>query len=101
METAGEQIIVLPEFGLFDPITDCATGRLGNFELDGSRGLLLPHGCSGRYVFAMADVAHSHLYQVTGPQFAVQAQVKHGEFTNSVLKLKSDPNGPNLFQLER
>ena len=69
MNATGEQVIVLPEFGLFDPVADCVTGRLGNFELNGARGLLLHHGGSGRYVFAMADVAHSHLDQVTGPQF--------------------------------
>ena len=67
MNSAGDQVIILPEFSFFDPVADCVTGRLGNFELNGSRGLLLQHGCSGRYVFAMADVTYPHLYQVTSP----------------------------------
>ena len=101
MNSTGKQVIVLPKFGLLDPVTYCVTGRLCNLELDRSRGLMLHHGGAGRNTLAMADVAHAHFYEVTSPQLAVQPQVKHGEFTNSVLKLKTDPNGPNLFQFER
>lgn len=76
MDATGEQVIVLSEFGLLDPVADCVTGRLGNFKLNWSRGLLLHHGGAGRNVFAMADVAHSHFYQITGPQLAVKPQVE-------------------------
>ena len=100
MNTAGEQVIVLPGLGFIGPVAHRVTGRLGNLELNWPRGLLLHYGGSGRYVFAMADVAHSHFFQVTGPQFAVQSQIEHDEFTNAVLKLKADPNGPNLLQFE-
>ena|SRR2546425_805870 len=53
------------------------------------------------YAGVQARVAHPSLYEVTGAQLAVQLQIKHGEFTNFVLKLKSCPNSPNLFQFER
>jgi hypothetical protein len=50
--------------------TDAVTDRLGHFELSETQSLLLRHSGSGRYVFALANVVHSHLYQVTGAQFA-------------------------------
>ena len=101
MNAAREQVIVLTEFGFPNPVAHCVTGRLGNFKLDRPRGFLLHHGGAGRHAIAMANVAHPHFYQVTSPKLAIQPRVEHGELTNSVLKLKTNPNCPNFFQFER
>ncbi len=101
MNATREQIVFLAEFGLCYPLADCIAGWFGNFKLNWPRGFLLHHCGAGRNVFAMADIAYPQFDQVAGSQFAIEPQVKHGEFTNPVLKLKTDSNSPNLFQFER
>ena len=101
MDASGKSVVVLPEFGFFDPLTDCLGGWLSYLELDWPRGLLLHHGGARRHVFTMPNVAHPHLDQVAGSQLAFQPKIEHGEFTDPILKLEADAYGPNLFQFER
>ena len=44
MDATGEQVIVLPEFHLLDPLADRIAGWLGNLELDRPRCFLLHDG---------------------------------------------------------
>lgn len=93
MDATGKQVVVLPEFGFFDPLGGCLAGWLSYRELDWPRGLLLHHGGARRHVFAVTNVSH--------PQLAVQPQIEHSEFPDPMLKLQVDAYGPNLFQFER
>lgn len=55
MDATGKQVVVLPKFGILDPVAGGITGRLGNLELDKSRGFLLHDGGMRRYVFTIRD----------------------------------------------
>jgi hypothetical protein len=83
-----------------DPGSDGLPRRLGNLELDGPLRFLLQHDrprCDG---LTMADIPNPQAYEVTGPQFAVDRQVKQGKFATPRRELQSHANCPDLFELE-
>ena len=49
---------------------------------------------------AVADVPYPQAYQIAGPQFAVQPQVKKRKLPRALSKLKSYADGPDVLEFK-
>jgi len=49
----------------------------------------------------VSDITDSQTDKVTTAQFAVDCKIEQGEIADSMSVLKMDPDGPNVFGLER
>lgn len=86
---------------LLDPAPQSLSGLLGDLELHRTACLPLHHGAAGSYSSIEGHVVDPKSDEVTGSQFAVEGQVEQGQIPNPMSDLEPDPNGPNLFCLER
>jgi hypothetical protein len=84
-----------------DPVSDREPRLFGDFELDRPAGLLLDHGRAIPHRAADTHVIDPQGDQIAAAQLAVDRQVEQREIALSNLKLKPDPDGPDLFRLER
>ncbi len=60
---------------------------------------LLQHDRPRGYFIAMAHVPNAQSDQITAAQFAVDAQIKQRQFSQSVLHLQTDANRPDSLSL--
>src|SRR6476619_420279 len=102
-ETAREQVAPVPEFHLRQPIMDRGPGLLHDFELDRSPCLLLDHGATVSHPAAGAYVVDLQADEIAASELAVDREVEQGKISLPALqlKLKPNPNGPDIFRLER
>jgi len=100
-ETAREQVTPIPEFDLRRPITDRGPGLLHDFELDRSPCLFLDHGATVSHPAAGAYVVDPQADEIAASQLAVDREVEQGKISFPALQLKPNPNGPDIFRLER
>ena len=63
--------------------------------------LLLQNDGPRCHSVAVTHVAHAQAQEIASPQFAVDAEIEQGEFSQSPLHLQANPNAPNLLQLKR
>ena len=49
----------------------------------------------------MAYVANAQPHEIASTQFAVDAEIEQGEFSQAALHLQANPDAPNRLQLER
>lgn len=49
----------------------------------------------------MGDILHPEAHEITGSELAVDGQVEQGQIAQPPSQLKSDPNRPDLLELER
>ena len=100
-ETAREQILspYFTETG--QPISDSASGLLGDFELNRSARLLLDYRRSIANLPARAHVVDLEPNEVAAPQFAVNGQIEHREIAFAVLELEPHPDRPYVLRLQR
>jgi len=69
-------------------------------RLHRSLGLPLHHNRAGCDVTALDHVVNAMPYQVAPSQLAVDGEVEQREFPGSTIQLQSNPDGPDLFQLQ-
>src|ERR1700758_2198005 len=100
-ETAREQIAPIPEFDLRQPIMDRGPGLLGDFELHRSPCLFLDHGATVSHPAAGAYVVDLQADEIATSELAVDREVEQGKISLPTLQLKPNPNGPDIFRLER
>jgi hypothetical protein len=84
-----------------DPRSDRVPRLLGDFELHWSLGLLLHDNCPGRDPAALDDIVDAETNQVASTQLAVDCEIEQGEFTGLMSQLQTNPDRPDLFQLQR
>src|ERR1700731_4075062 len=100
-ETTREQIASIPEFDLRQPIMDRGPGLLRDFELDRSPCLFLDHGATVSHPAAGAYVVDPQADEIATSELAVDREVEQGKISLPTLQLKPNPNGPDIFRLER
>jgi hypothetical protein len=100
-ETAREQVAPVPEFDLRQPIMDRGPGLLHDFELDRSPCLFLDHGATVSHPAASAYVVDLQADEIATSELAVDREVEQGKISFPTLQLKPNPNGPDIFRLER
>src|ERR1700730_2735411 len=100
-ETAREQVAPVPEFDLRQPIMDRGPGLLHNFELDRSPCLFLDHGTAVSHPAASAYVVDLQADEIATSELAVDREVEQVKISFPDLQLEPNPNGPDIFRLER
>ena len=75
------------EMGIRDPGSDRVSCLLGDLELHRSLGLRLHDNRARRDSTALHDIMDTKPNQITSAQFAVDGEVKQGEFARSMIKL--------------
>ena len=100
-ETAREQVTPIPEFDLRQPIMDRGPSLFRDFELDWSPCLFLNHGATVSHPAAGAYVVDLQADEIATSELAVDRKVEQGKISLPALQLKPNPNGPDIFRLER
>ena len=100
-KAAREQIATVFEIDLGQPTSDRGARLLGDFELDRPSGLPLDHGGAIAHPATGAHVVDLQRDEIAAAQLAVDREVEQGEVALSPLKLKPDPDRPDLLRLER
>jgi hypothetical protein len=100
-ETAREQVAPIPEFDLRQPVMDRGPSLLRDFELDWSPCLFLNHSATVPHPAAGAYVVDLQADEIAASELAVDRKVEQGEISFPALQLKPNPNGPDIFRLER
>jgi hypothetical protein len=85
---------------LLDPVRDCVPRLLGDLKLHRPLGLLLHDNGAGGDVTALDHIVDTKPDQIAPPQFAVDGEVEQREFSGSMIQLQSNPDGPDLLQLQ-
>jgi hypothetical protein len=98
---AWEQEVLRSECGLINPAGNRVTRLRSNLELDGLLRFSLHHDRSTRHEFAMENIAHSQLHEVTGAKLAVDGEVEHRELARSPRELQPYPDRPDVLQFQR
>jgi hypothetical protein len=81
-----------------DPRGDRVPRLLDDLELHRSLGLFLHDDRAGSNVTALNHVVDVKPDQITPAQLAVDGEVEQREFPGPTTQLKSDSDGPDLFQ---
>jgi hypothetical protein len=84
-KTAWEQVLTPYAVETRQPISDSASGLLGDFELNRSACLLLDYRRSIANPPTRAHVVDLEPNEVAAPQFAVNGQIEHREITFAAL----------------
>src|SRR4051794_857533 len=100
-KAAREKIAPAPEIDFGQPIADRGPRLLRDLELDWSPGLLLDHGPAVSHPATGAHVLDSYRDEIAAAQLAVDGEVEQGKVALSTLKLKPNPDCPDLLRLER
>lgn len=81
--------------------SDGCSGLLRDFELHRALCLLLEDDRALGNMFAVCDVAHSQLDQISGSEFAIDRQIEQGQGADIARELNANPNGPDVPKSER
>jgi hypothetical protein len=84
-----------------DPGTDRVPRLLGDLKLHRSLGLLLHDYRAAGDMTTLDHIVDAKPDQITPAQLAVDGEVEQREFPGSLIQLQSNPDGPDLLQLQR
>jgi len=100
-EATREQVLSTSEADLRQPVLGSRIGPLGDFGLNWSPRLLLDHGAAVSDPATDADVIDFQADEITAAELAIDRKVEQREVALAALQLKPNPNGPDIFRLER
>ena len=83
-----------------DPGRDRVPRLLGDLKLHRSLGLLLHDDRRGSDPTALDHIVDAKPDQIAPAQLAVDGEVEQREFPGSMIQLQSNPDGPDLLQLQ-
>jgi hypothetical protein len=63
--------------------------------------LLLYDSCSGRCLSSVRDILHPKSDEIAAAQLTVDGEIEQSQVSWTVGQLQTDPDGPDLRQLER
>src|SRR5271154_890120 len=98
---AWKEVLLWLQMGGADPGGDRGPGLLGDLKLHWSLGLLLHDNRAGRNMATLNQIVNAQPDQITPSQLAVDGEVKQREFPGPMIQLQSNPDGPDLLQLQR
>ena len=84
-----------------DPRGHGRAGLLSDLELDRSTSLLLHDHSPTGHAFPVCDVSDAQPHQFTGPELAVDGDVKQRKLAGSLRELQTDTDGPDVFEAQR
>jgi hypothetical protein len=99
LETAREQVLTSSATEVGQPISDSASGLLGDFELNWSARFLLDYCRSVANRPARAHVVDFEPNEVAAPELAVNGQIDHREIAFAALQLEPHPDRPDVLRL--
>src|SRR5665213_4437199 len=99
--TARKQELLRLQMRRGDPGGDRIAGLLGDLELNRTLRLLLHDNGEGRYQAALAHIMHAESNPIEAAQLAVDGEVEQCQLPDSLRQLQANPDGPDLFQLQR
>ena len=83
------------------PIMDRGPSLFHDFELDRSPCLFLDHGATVAHPAASAYVVDLQADEIATSELAIDREVEQSKISFPALQLKPNPNGPDIFRLER
>ena len=98
---ARKEKLLRLQVGGRDPGSDRVPRLFGDLELHRPLGLLLHDNRAWGDMTALDHIANAKPDQIAPAQFAVDSEVEQREFTGSMIQLQSNPDGPDLLQLQR
>ena len=87
--------------GKLNPFGDGFPRLVGQFELYRPMGLLLQNGGSTGYLVTVSDVRKLQFNQITGPELAIDGQVKQRQISRAISHLQADSYRPDFSELQR
>src|SRR6266566_622029 len=99
--TARKEELLRLQAGGRDPGTDRVPRLFGDLELHRPLGLLLHDNRAWGNMTALEHIANVKPHQVAPAQLAVDGEIEQREFPDSMSQLQSNPDGPDLLQLQR
>src|SRR5207249_6331033 len=99
--TARKEELLRLQAGGRDPGTDRVPRLFGYLELHRPLGLLLHDNRAWSNMTALEHIADVKPHQVAPAQLAVDGEIEQREFPGSMIQLQSNPDGPDLLQLQR
>ena len=87
--------------GRRDPGSDRVSRLLSDLKLHRSLRLLLHDNRAWGDMNALDHITNAKPDQIASAQLAVNGEVEQREFTSSMIELQSNPDGPDLLQLQR
>ena len=95
-----EELLRFP-MRLVNPSSDCFSRLIGDLKLHRPLRLFLHDDRPGRDMTALDHVVDVQPYQIAPTQLAVDGEVEQRQFSRSMVQLQSNPDGPDLLQLQR
>src|SRR4051794_4950605 len=89
------------EISFRQPVSDRRSRLLGDLELDWPPRLLLDHGGAIPHPAADGYVVDLQRDEIAAAQLAVYREIEQREIALPALKLKPNPDRPDIFRLER
>src|SRR6266700_1951695 len=99
--TARKEELLWLQAGGRDPGTDRVPRLFGDLELHRPLGLLLHDNRAWGDMTAREHIANLKPHQIAPAQLAVDGEIEQREFAGSMIQLQSNPDGPDLLQLQR
>jgi hypothetical protein len=84
-----------------NPSGNSVTRLLGDLELNRPLRLPLKNGRPGSYWISLRYILYAQPRQIAAAQLAVDSEVEQRKVRGPMTELQSNPNGPDLFQLQR
>src|SRR6266478_1355321 len=97
---ARKEELLWLQMGRRDPRVHRVPRLLGDLELDRALGLLLHDYRPRRDRSALDDIVDAKPNQIAPAQLAVDTEIEQREFPDSMVQLQSNPDGPDLLQLQ-
>ena len=99
--TARKEELLRLQAGRRNPGVDCIPRLFSNLELHRPLSLLLRDDRAWGDMTALERIANAKSHQVAPAQLAVDGEIEQREFPGSMIQLQSNPDGPDLLQLQR
>jgi len=84
-----------------NPRRHSLAGLLRDFELHGSMRLLLHDNGATGHAGPVRDIPDAQPHEITGPELAVDREVKQRNLPGSLRELQADTDGPNILKAQR
>src|SRR5207342_1237529 len=97
--TRKEELLRLQAGGR-DPVTDRLPRLFGDLELHRPLGLLLHDNRAWDDMATLEHIANVKSHQIARAQLAVDGEIEQREFAGAMIELQSNPDGPDLLQLQ-
>ena len=101
IDPTRKEWLALVQILLLQPAPHSLAGLLCDLELNRAAGLPLHDRGSGSHPPTERYIVDPERDEVTGSQLAVEGQIEQSQIPGAMSNLEPDPNGPDLFGIQR